>query len=57
MERSSDIPRQLVTVIQAAIMLLISAERIMPAIQHRIEETKNSKSQNGKSKEGVAHGS
>lgn len=57
MERSSDIPRQLVTVIQAAIMLLISAERIMPAIQHRIEENKISKSQNGKSKEGEAHAS
>jgi len=37
MERSSDMSREMVLVIQAIIILLVTAERIMPIIQERIK--------------------
>jgi len=43
MERSSDVSRELVVVIQALVLLLVTAERLLPTIQHRIEE----KTENG----------
>ena len=36
MERSSDMSRELVTVIQAIILLLVTAERLLPAVQQRV---------------------
>lgn len=38
MERTTDVSRELVSVIQAMVMLLITAERILPSIQRRIAE-------------------
>ena len=38
MERSSDVSRELVVVIQALVLLLVTAERLLPTIQRRIEE-------------------
>jgi simple sugar transport system permease protein len=37
MERSSDVSREMVLVIQGVIILLVTAERIMPMIQERIQ--------------------
>ena len=39
MERSSDVSREMVLVIQAIIILLVTAERILPVIQKRIGST------------------
>jgi simple sugar transport system permease protein len=36
MERTSDVSREMVLVIQGIIILLVTAERIMPIIQQRI---------------------
>jgi simple sugar transport system permease protein len=38
MERSSDISREMVLIIQAIIILLVTAERILPVVQQRIED-------------------
>lgn len=40
MERTSDMSREMVFVIQALIILFVSAERILPMIQKRVEERK-----------------
>jgi simple sugar transport system permease protein len=45
MERASDVSREMVLVIQALIILLVTAERILPVIQQRI----GSHSENGDS--------
>ncbi len=37
MERSSDVSREMVLIIQAIIILLVTAERILPVVQQRIE--------------------
>jgi general nucleoside transport system permease protein len=47
MERSSDVSREMVLVIQAIIILLVTAERILPVIQKRIA----SRAENGESSE------
>jgi simple sugar transport system permease protein len=36
MERTSDVSREMVLVIQGIIILLVTAERIMPIIQERL---------------------
>ena len=36
MERTSDVSRELVTIVQAAVLLLITAERLLPVIQQRV---------------------
>ena len=38
MERTTDVSRELVSIIQALVMLLVTAERLLPTIQRRIEE-------------------
>ena len=40
MERSSDMSREMIFVIQALIILFVTAERFLPTIQRRIEEKK-----------------
>lgn len=42
MERSSDVSRELVVIIQAIVLLLVTAERLLPNIQQRIAERRNS---------------
>jgi len=42
MERSSDVSREMVLVIQAIIILLVTAERILPMVQRRIAARKES---------------
>ena len=37
MERSSDVSREMVLVIQAIIILLVTAERIFPEVKRRIQ--------------------
>jgi len=41
MERSSDVPREMVLVIQAIIILLVTAERILPMVQKAIAERRD----------------
>ncbi len=41
MERSSDISREMVLIIQAIIILLVTAEYILPVVQQRIESRRN----------------
>ncbi len=62
MERSSDVSRELVFVIQAMVLLLVTAERLLPTIQQRVAESKeddndkkNSKPEIKKVKEGDSH--
>ena len=62
MERSSDVSRELVFVIQAMVLLLVTAERLLPTIQQRVAESKeddndkkNSKPEVKKVKEGDSH--
>ncbi len=43
MERSSDVSREMVLVIQGIIILLVTAERILPMVQERIERWKAKK--------------
>jgi general nucleoside transport system permease protein len=43
MERSSDVSREMVLVIQAIIILLVTAERILPMVQRRIAARKDIK--------------
>lgn len=51
MERSSDVSRELVFVIQAMVLLLVTAERLLPTIQKRIAEIRqNNGNGNGKNK-------
>jgi ABC-type uncharacterized transport system permease subunit len=48
MERSSDVSRELVYVIQAMVLLLVTAERLLPTIQTRIAERReNNEDNNG----------
>ncbi len=43
MERSSDVSREMVLVIQAIIILLVTAERVLPVIQQRVSDSKANK--------------
>jgi len=52
MERSSDVSREMVLVIQAIIILLISAERILPMVQKQIA-ARRAGTENGKVLEGA----
>ncbi len=36
MERSSDVSRELVTIVQAAVLILITAQRLLPIVQQRV---------------------
>lgn len=36
MERTTDVSRELVTIVQAAVLLLITAERLLPIVQQRV---------------------
>ena len=36
MERTTDVSRELVSIVQAAVLLLITAERLLPVIQQRV---------------------
>lgn len=49
MERSSDMSREMIFVIQALIILFVTAERILPMVQKRIEERKENKNNDLKS--------
>lgn len=44
MERSSDVSREMIAVIQALIILFVTAERILPTVQRVIEERKEQNS-------------
>ena len=48
MERTSDVSRELVMVIQGVILLLVTAERLMPTIQQRINDKAKNNNGNGK---------
>lgn len=48
MERTTDVSRELVIVIQAVILLLVTAERLMPTIQQRIADYEENNNGNGK---------
>lgn len=51
MERSSDVSREMVLIIQAIIILLVTAERVLPIVQQRISSIRAAKengSDNGK---------
>ena len=48
MERSSDVSRELVLVIQAMVLLLVTAERLLPTIQERISDHKENGNNNHK---------
>ena len=55
MERTTDVSRELVMVIQAVILLLVTAERLMPTIQQRINNrTERNNNNNGKIKGGTS---
>jgi ABC-type uncharacterized transport system permease subunit len=47
MERASDMSREMIFVIQALIILFVTAERILPMVQRRVEERRE-KNNNGK---------
>jgi hypothetical protein len=55
MERSSDMSREMISVIQALIILFVTAERILPTVQRVIEEKKEqtSNKENGTSQREV----
>lgn len=44
MERSSDVSREMVLIIQAIIILLVTAERVLPIIQQRVSAARAAKS-------------
>jgi len=44
MERSSDVSREMIYVIQALIILFVTADRILPMVQKRIEDQKEQNS-------------
>ena len=48
MERSSDVSREMVLVIQAIIILLVTAERVLPIIQQRVNMVRENNRNNGK---------
>ena len=48
MERTTDVSRELVIIIQAVVLLLVTAERLMPTIQQRINDTEKNNNGNGK---------
>ena len=50
MERSTDVSRELVIIIQAAVLLLVTAERLLPTIQQRIADKEENNNHNGKLK-------
>ena len=50
MERSSDVSRELVFVIQAMVLLLVTAERLLPVVRTRIAENQDSDNENNGSK-------
>lgn len=54
MERTSDVSREMVLIIQAIIILLVTAERILPTIQKRIAARRSSETENALS-EGGSH--
>jgi ABC-type uncharacterized transport system permease subunit len=47
MERSSDVSREMVLIIQAIIILLVTAERVLPIVQQRVSAARSAKA-NGK---------
>jgi general nucleoside transport system permease protein len=47
MERSSDVSREMVLVIQAIIILLVTAERVLPIIQQRVNMARENNRNNG----------
>ncbi|MBI9044253.1 MAG: ABC transporter permease [Anaerolineaceae bacterium] len=57
MERSSDVSREMVLVIQAIIILLVTAERILPVVQQRIQDRKeNNENGNGSGEQALEGG-
>jgi len=46
MERSSDVSREMVLVIQAIIILLVTAERVLPIVQQRVSASRRKKQNN-----------
>jgi ABC-type uncharacterized transport system permease subunit len=50
MERSSDVSRELVFVIQAMVLLLVTAERLLPVVRTRIAENQDGDIDNGDKK-------
>jgi simple sugar transport system permease protein len=57
MERSSDMSREMIAIIQALIILFVTAEQILPTVQKRIEERKeqNSNKDDSSLSEGGSH--
>jgi len=63
MERSSDVSRELVFVIQAMVLLLVTAERLLPVVRTRIAENQDPENEDGpanaakqlKKEEGESH--
>lgn len=51
MERSSDVSRELVFVIQAMVLLLVTAQRLLPTIQKRIADQRENNDNNGNAKQ------
>ncbi len=49
MERSSDVSREMVLVIQGVIILLVTAERVLPMVQERIAARREANKENQKS--------
>jgi general nucleoside transport system permease protein len=57
MERVSDVSREMVMVIQAVIILLVTAERILPVIQQRVQTSEENEDNGKVLMEGVNNGS
>ena len=55
MERSSDMSREMVLVIQAIIILLVTAERLLPVIQQRMAARRSALNENGAAEGGSNH--
>jgi len=55
MERASDMSREMVYIIQAIIILFVTAERLLPMIRRRISLRKESNTENSSASEGGAH--
>jgi simple sugar transport system permease protein len=57
MERSSDMSREMIAIIQALIILFVTAEQILPTVQKRIEERKeqNSNKEDSSLPDGGSH--
>jgi len=56
MERASDVSREMVLVIQAIIILLVTAERLLPVIQQRVAARRAANGQNAAALEGGENG-